>query len=190
MSIPAANAPKSEFPPGQDFQEHGIPDQEDHSQRFPPCLRPRAPYELYSKPPVMVEGNDEIKTLLDSARVAKEERAGEFLDESVRVVRVFLSSYLRNQGIVYADRNHRRAPLTAELAKALPDEFTSACKAWWGRRVDGEPEMGEEPYRLHSGYARYHCLREAMPRRWEPGGGAARKDMKGAFTSVPFPLPY
>ncbi|KAJ7184769.1 hypothetical protein C8R46DRAFT_983906 [Mycena filopes] len=174
---------------GGELSDDDFDDDEDDSQsqskspqngekRFPPRLRPRAPYELYGQAPVVVEDNDEIRALLDSARAAKEERAAEFLDDPARAVRVFLSSYMRNQGIVYSDRNlvytphlirffvnyllrnrvfsddkaaerslktaletiddaAAELPLTAKLAKALPDEFSSACRGWWGRRTDG-----------------------------------------------------
>ncbi|KAJ7034348.1 hypothetical protein C8F04DRAFT_1234380 [Mycena alexandri] len=189
----AASAADGAEPSHDDFSDDENPDSDPQKssrdqggeKRFPPHPRPRAPYELYGKPPVVVEGNDEIKTLLDTARAAKEERAAEFLDDPARAMRVFLSSYMRNQGMVYADRNlvytphlmrffvnyllrnrvfdddkaaerslksaldtidaaAAELPLTAKLAKALPDEFSSACKAWWGRRADGEPEMGAE----------------------------------------------
>ncbi|KAJ7772438.1 hypothetical protein B0H16DRAFT_1714640 [Mycena metata] len=191
----AASAAGGGEPSDDDFSDDDNPDSDPQSKssrvqgggekRFPPRLRPRAPYELYGKPPAVVEDNEEIKTLLDGARAAKEERAAQFLDDPARAVRVFLSSYMRNQGIVYADRNlvytphlmrffvnyllRNRVfsddkaaerslksaldtidaaavelPLTAKLAKALPDDFSAACKAWWGRRVDGEPETGAE----------------------------------------------
>ncbi|KAJ7164345.1 hypothetical protein C8R46DRAFT_1352113 [Mycena filopes] len=119
----------------------------------------------------------------------QEERATEFLDDPARAVRVFLSSYMRNQGIVYPDRNFvytthlirfffnyllrnrvfsddkvaerslrtaldiiddaaNELPLTAKLAKALPDEFSAACRGLWGRRTNGavDPAGGDAAF--------------------------------------------
>ncbi|KAJ7034354.1 hypothetical protein C8F04DRAFT_1349695 [Mycena alexandri] len=126
------------------------------AQRDSERFLPRAPYKLYGKPSVVVKGNDEIKTLLDSAR-ARGRVPG-------RRARLPVSSYMWNQGMVYALRTScassstissatassptprlksvldtidaavAELPLTAKLAKALLDEFSSACKAWWGPR--------------------------------------------------------
>ncbi|KAF8150371.1 hypothetical protein K438DRAFT_440375 [Mycena galopus ATCC 62051] len=73
-------------------------------------LRPRPPYDLYGKAPVVVEDNDEIQQLLLAARASKEDRVVAFLNDPARGVQVFLSSYMIYQGFVYADKNLISAP--------------------------------------------------------------------------------
>ncbi|KAJ6555442.1 hypothetical protein DFH09DRAFT_1280454 [Mycena vulgaris] len=79
-------------------------------KRYPPRPRPRAPYELYGREPVVVEDNDDIKGLLDAARATKEDKLVDFLDNPARGIQVFLSSYMKNQGFVFAERNLTNAP--------------------------------------------------------------------------------
>ncbi|KAJ7125305.1 hypothetical protein C8R44DRAFT_852105 [Mycena epipterygia] len=80
-------------------------------KRYPPRPRPRAPYELYGKAPVIVgDDNDEIRGLIAAARATKEERVGEFLNDPARGITVFLSSYMRNQGMMWAPRNLTSTP--------------------------------------------------------------------------------
>ncbi|KAJ7728971.1 hypothetical protein DFH07DRAFT_1066315 [Mycena maculata] len=74
-------------------------------RKFPPRPRPRAPYELYGKEPVVVQDNDEIRGLLDDARAKKEDRVAAFLEDPGRAIQVFLSSYMKYQGLVWADRH-------------------------------------------------------------------------------------
>lgn len=69
-------------------------------RRYPARLRPRAPYDLYGKAPTIVNDNDDIKTLLDAARASKEDKVVEFLNDPARSIQVFLSSYMKYQGIV------------------------------------------------------------------------------------------
>jgi hypothetical protein len=71
------------------------------AKRFPPRLRPRAPYELYGKTPVVVEGDDEIRVLLDAARTSKDDRLVDFLANPAHGIQVFLSSYMKNQGLCW-----------------------------------------------------------------------------------------
>ncbi|KAJ7202550.1 hypothetical protein GGX14DRAFT_653628 [Mycena pura] len=144
-------------------------------KRYPPRLRPRAPYELYGKDPVIVQDNDEIKELLDEARATKEDKVVDFLEDPGRQIQIFLSSYMKNQGLVWTDRNlinaphllrffvryllrngvlpdktserslrsaldiidiaAKELPLTAEVSKLLPDDFSVACQSHWGRKV-------------------------------------------------------
>ncbi|KAF7352129.1 hypothetical protein MVEN_01176000 [Mycena venus] len=145
-------------------------------RRHPARLRPRAPYDLYGKAPVIVEDNDDIRKLLDGARAEKEDKVVEFLNNPARSIQIFLSSYMNRQGFVYADRNlvstphllrffvnyllrnqvlpdktterslksalqiidaaAKELPLTAELAKKLPDDFSMACQSCWDPRGD------------------------------------------------------
>ncbi|KAJ7062719.1 hypothetical protein C8F01DRAFT_1082355 [Mycena amicta] len=171
-------------------------------KRFPPRPRPRAPYELFGKRPTIVHDNDEIKALLDAARAQKDQRARTFLEDPGKHIQVFLSSYMRNEGLAWEDRHldnaphllrfvvdyllrnnvfapepeaHRslreclpvidkaitELPLTAQLAKVFPDDFSLACRDLWGRKsivvvaelmlptidritLDGEDEVPKE----------------------------------------------
>ncbi|KAK6981102.1 hypothetical protein R3P38DRAFT_3293842 [Favolaschia claudopus] len=92
-----------------DFDSAAVHQSQNDGQR-PKRLRPRAPYDLYGKSPTLVENNDEIQELLSQARAAKEDKVVEFLNDPARGVRVFLSSYMIYQGLVYADKNLTNAP--------------------------------------------------------------------------------
>ncbi|KAJ7098562.1 hypothetical protein B0H15DRAFT_1018873 [Mycena belliarum] len=98
-------------------------------RRIPPRARPRAPYELYGTEPVVVEDNEDIRGLLDAARATKEDRLADFLDSPARGVQVFLSSYMKNQGFCWVERNLTNAPHVLRFFveyllrnKVLPDK--------------------------------------------------------------------
>ncbi|KAJ7455821.1 hypothetical protein FB451DRAFT_639097 [Mycena latifolia] len=98
-------------------------------KRFPPRPRPRAPYELFGKEPVIVEDNEDIRGLLDAARASKEDRLVDFLSDPGRGIQVFLSSYMKNQGLCWAERNLTNAPHVLRFFveyvlrnKVLPDK--------------------------------------------------------------------
>ncbi|KAJ7654916.1 hypothetical protein B0H17DRAFT_1338146 [Mycena rosella] len=136
-------------------------------KRFPLRPRPRAPYELYGKEPVPVEDNDDIRGLLDAARATKDDRLVDFLSDPARGIQMFLSSYMKNQGLAWADRNltnaphllrffvnyllrnktiaaaGRELPLTATISKVLPDDFSAACQGCWGRRADSYGDLAD-----------------------------------------------
>jgi hypothetical protein len=69
-------------------------------ERRNPKLRPRTPYDLYGKAPTIVEDNEDIVKLLDTARATKEDKVVAFLDNPARAIQVFLSSYMTYQGFV------------------------------------------------------------------------------------------
>ncbi|KAJ7617773.1 hypothetical protein FB45DRAFT_214560 [Roridomyces roridus] len=73
-------------------------------------LRPRAPYELYGKKAVVVQDDVEIRGLLDAARAEKDAKAAHFLQDPARGIQIFLSSYMKNEGIIWSDRNLVNAP--------------------------------------------------------------------------------
>ncbi|KAJ7509130.1 hypothetical protein B0H11DRAFT_1963960 [Mycena galericulata] len=79
-------------------------------KRFPPRPRPRAPYELYGKEPAIVEDDEQIRDLIAASRAKKEDKVSEFLDDPARAIQVFLSSYMRSEGMYWADRNLVNAP--------------------------------------------------------------------------------
>lgn len=58
--------------------------------------RPRPPY--YQKGPVVVETWEEIQKLLQDSLDSKADRLNDFLNDPARVVQVFLSSYMFEQG--------------------------------------------------------------------------------------------
>lgn len=61
--------------------------------------RPRPPYENYDKPPVEVKSQQEIDQLLQESRDRKADRLDEFLNNPKERVQVYLSSYMRKQGL-------------------------------------------------------------------------------------------
>ncbi|KAJ7117883.1 hypothetical protein C8R43DRAFT_99803 [Mycena crocata] len=79
-------------------------------KRYPPRPRPRAPYELYGKTPVIVDGNDDVRSLLDAARATKEDKVVNFLENPARSIQIFLSSYMKYQGLMWSDRNLINTP--------------------------------------------------------------------------------
>ncbi|KAF7308791.1 hypothetical protein MKEN_01078500 [Mycena kentingensis (nom. inval.)] len=98
-----------------DFED-GLPSRQLQNQagpgekRFPPRVRPRAPYELFGKRPTIVHGNDEVKALLDAAKANKNQRALAFLEDPGRYIQLFLSSYMLNEGLAWEDRHLINAP--------------------------------------------------------------------------------
>ncbi|KAF9262387.1 hypothetical protein L218DRAFT_1077916 [Marasmius fiardii PR-910] len=69
--------------------------------------RPREPYGKGGDGhrPTIVENDEQVVELLDQAKEEKEDKLVAFLNDPVRGVKVFLSSYFRRQGFHYADRN-------------------------------------------------------------------------------------
>ncbi|KAF8885739.1 hypothetical protein BD779DRAFT_1471406 [Infundibulicybe gibba] len=115
----------------------------------------------------------------------KEEQLLFFLGDPERAMKIFLSSHMRSEGLIWSDRNliamprllsfffnfllrnnvfpessgfHRslavidlarkELPLTSQIAKALPDNFSEACMECWGKKTDvfrpPPPTMQEE----------------------------------------------
>ncbi|KAJ7243644.1 hypothetical protein C8J57DRAFT_1365554 [Mycena rebaudengoi] len=79
-------------------------------KRFPQRVRPRAPYELYGEKPTVVESDEQIQALLAAARAKKEDKVEIFLADPERAIKVFLSSYMKYQGLIWYDRNLVYAP--------------------------------------------------------------------------------
>jgi hypothetical protein len=70
-------------------------------REFPPRRRPRPPYANYGKEPSEVENDGEIQDLLEEARSLKEEKMDDFLNDPVKSIKIFLSSYMREQGLIW-----------------------------------------------------------------------------------------
>ncbi|KAF5371253.1 hypothetical protein D9758_004234 [Tetrapyrgos nigripes] len=68
-------------------------------------LRPRPPYSTYGKTPVPVETDEEIRELLVEARNEKEDKLIEFLNDPARGVQIYLSSYMKKQGLHFSQHN-------------------------------------------------------------------------------------
>jgi hypothetical protein len=64
-------------------------------------LRPRPPYALYGKDPVPVDGPEDIQDLRAAEQGRREEEMVEFLNNPSERTKVFLSSYLRKQGLAW-----------------------------------------------------------------------------------------
>ncbi|KAG5638072.1 hypothetical protein H0H81_001921 [Sphagnurus paluster] len=69
--------------------------------------RPRArpPYALYGTEPVPVTSDEEVRALLANEANRREEQVVEFLNDPEHKMRVFLSSYIRQQGLIWTDKN-------------------------------------------------------------------------------------
>lgn len=67
----------------------------------PPRLRARPPYALYGKDPIPVGSDTEVKVLLDNENARREESMVEFLNDPEGKMKVFLSSYMRKQGLIW-----------------------------------------------------------------------------------------
>lgn len=73
------------------------------SSSQPPRKRvtPRAPYELYNKDPIPVSSDAEVRALLARAALRKEAKLLAFLNDPEKSVKVFLSSYMRREGLIW-----------------------------------------------------------------------------------------
>ncbi|KAG5639706.1 hypothetical protein H0H81_005889 [Sphagnurus paluster] len=66
----------------------------------PPRLRARAPYALYGVEPIPVASDDEVRVLLEAENARREEEMLAFLYDPESKFKVYLSSYMRKQGLV------------------------------------------------------------------------------------------
>lgn len=71
-------------------------------KRPPPSrARVRPPYALYGVDPIPVGSDQEVQALLASENARREEEMIDFLDDPERKIRIFLSSYMRKQGLIW-----------------------------------------------------------------------------------------
>jgi len=61
----------------------------------------RPPYALYGATPVQVDSDAAVQRLLEDEKGRKEERLLSFLNDPEKSVKVFLSSYVRSQGLIW-----------------------------------------------------------------------------------------
>jgi hypothetical protein len=64
----------------------------------------RPPYALYGATPVQVDSDVAVQRLLEDEKGRKEERLLSFLNDPEKSVKVFLSSYMRSQGLIWCVR--------------------------------------------------------------------------------------
>ncbi|KNZ78643.1 hypothetical protein J132_11084 [Termitomyces sp. J132] len=81
----------------------------------PPRVRARPPYALYGMEPIPVSNDQEVKTLLNNENVRREEQMIEFLNDPELKMRIFLSSYMRKQGLIWTDKNLINIPRLVEF---------------------------------------------------------------------------
>ncbi|KAG6863855.1 hypothetical protein C0991_002601 [Blastosporella zonata] len=74
-------------------------------KRPPPRTRVRPPYALYDVEPSHVANEDEVKVLLNNENARREVQMVEFVENPELQLRIFLSSYIRKQGLIWTDRN-------------------------------------------------------------------------------------
>ncbi|GLB34237.1 hypothetical protein LshimejAT787_0111210 [Lyophyllum shimeji] len=73
--------------------------------KFQPRPRARPPYALYGVEPIPVSSDEEVRHLLNSENARREEQMVEFLNDPEEKLKIFLSSYIRKQGLVWHDPN-------------------------------------------------------------------------------------
>ncbi|KAK7470082.1 hypothetical protein VKT23_001523 [Stygiomarasmius scandens] len=67
--------------------------------------RPRPPYANYGKTPVEVETDEQVQELIDKATNERRDKLEEFLNDPARAAQVYMSSYMRRQGLHYSHAN-------------------------------------------------------------------------------------
>jgi hypothetical protein len=70
-------------------------------QRYPPRRRPRPPYANYGEDIPKVDGDAGVRKLLDEEAVRRDEKLTAFLNDPEGMIKVFLSSYMRKQGLIW-----------------------------------------------------------------------------------------
>ncbi|KAG6836029.1 hypothetical protein H0H93_012174, partial [Arthromyces matolae] len=75
-----------------------------------PRVRARPPYALYGVEPTPVGSDQEVKDLLNAENARREEEMNEFLFNPEFRIKVFLSSYIRKQGLIWSDKNLTNIP--------------------------------------------------------------------------------
>ena len=104
----------TEMDPASDFDDDDGEDEfnanirpTNESEQYPPPQPPRkrfpnrTPYELYNKDPILVSSDAEVHALLARAAVEKETKLLAFLSDPEKSVKVFLSSYMRKEGLIW-----------------------------------------------------------------------------------------
>jgi hypothetical protein len=75
---------------------------EDHRPRkYQPRPRARPPYSTHGASPVPVGSDEEVKDLLNQENARKEEKVVTFLNDPEEQLKIFLSSYMRKQGLIW-----------------------------------------------------------------------------------------
>jgi len=79
------------------------PQQQQQPPSQPPRKRvpPRTPYALFNKVPIPVSSDAEVHALLARAALEKETKLLAFLNDPEKSVKVFLSSYMRKEGLIW-----------------------------------------------------------------------------------------
>ncbi|KAG6875987.1 hypothetical protein C0992_001542 [Termitomyces sp. T32_za158] len=81
----------------------------------PPRARARPPYALYGMEPIPVGSDQEVKALLANENARREEQMIDFLNDPELKIKIFLSSYMRKQGLIWTDRNLINIPRLVEF---------------------------------------------------------------------------
>ncbi|KAF5388292.1 hypothetical protein D9615_000822 [Tricholomella constricta] len=74
-------------------------------KKNPARARARPPYALYGVEPIPVGSDEEVKALLNGENARREEQMVEFLNDPELKIKIFLSSYMRKQGLIWSDKN-------------------------------------------------------------------------------------
>lgn len=95
-----------EFVPNINTSQTRPTNESEYSQQRPPQhprkrFPLRTPYELFNKDPIPVSSDAEVHALLARAAVEKETKLLAFLSDPEKSVKVFLSSYMRKEGLIW-----------------------------------------------------------------------------------------
>ena len=91
------NADNSQTRPANESEQYPQRPLQPPRKRFPL----RTPYELYNKDPILVNSDAEVHALLARAAVEKETKLLAFLSDPEKSIKIFLSSYMRKEGLIW-----------------------------------------------------------------------------------------
>ncbi|TFK71719.1 hypothetical protein BDN72DRAFT_793465 [Pluteus cervinus] len=66
--------------------------------------RPRPPYYNYGTDPVEVNSDEAVRNLLEEEQYKKDDKLVDFVNNMEKNTAIFLSSYMRDQGLIWSDR--------------------------------------------------------------------------------------
>ncbi|THV03347.1 hypothetical protein K435DRAFT_835920 [Dendrothele bispora CBS 962.96] len=72
--------------------------------------KPRPPYANYGKEPTKVKNDEEIKQLFEGAKEERVDKLIDFLSDPAKAVQIYLSSYMRRQGLHFSQVNLTAIP--------------------------------------------------------------------------------
>lgn len=94
----------SDFSDDHDLNNNGQTKPKNVTDQYPSSRKrvpPRTPYALFNKEPTPVSSDAEVRALLARAALEKETKLLAFLNDPEKSIKVFLSSYMRKEGLIW-----------------------------------------------------------------------------------------